>query len=439
MEGNNLENELWERREYRRKRRVRNQIMVTVTTVLLLAVLITGGGFGVKYLVGLSAEREEETEALPEENLAEEQITVEAPTEYVEESQEEAPDPLDEIVDGIISGMSLEDKIAGLFFITPEALTDTAQVIQAGNVTSEKLMEYAVGGLIYFSQNIQSEDQLSEMLNNTLTYSKYPIFLGVDEEGGEHSRVAGMGLGEPVDSMGSIGAAGDEQKAYEAGVVIGSYLAGYRFNTDFAPVADVLLAGEDPILGERSFGSDAEMVSGMVAGYVNGLRDAGIYSCVKHFPGLGNADADTHEGMAVNERTREEILAAEVLPFLAGIEAGADFVMVSHVSLPNVTGDNTPSSLSDTVITGILRDELGYDGIVITDALDMGAITAYHTSAEACVKALQAGADMLLMPEDFKEAYAGVWQAVDEGIISEARIEDSLRRIYRVKYEQAAE
>ncbi len=437
MEGNNLENELWERREYRRKRRVRNQIIVTAVTVILLAALVTGGVLGVKYLVDKSAERRQEEGVYHEVNIPEEPITVEAPTEYVTEVQE-ALDPLDSIIDGIIADMPLEDKIAGLFFITPEALTDSEQVIRAGDVTKDKLLEYAVGGLIYFDKNIESADQLGEMLNNTIKYSKYPIFLGVDEEGGAKTRVAAMNLGEPVDSMGSIGAAGDVQAAYDAGRTIGTYLGEYGFNTNFAPVADVLMTGDDSVWGERSFGSDAGIVSGMVSETVRGLQDAGIYSCVKHFPGLGNADADTHEGSAISERTREELMAVELLPFQAGIEAGAVFIMVSHISLPNVTGGDTPSSLSDTVITGILREELGYEGIIITDALNMGAITSHYTSAEACVNALQAGADMLLMPENFTEAYEGVLQAVNDGTISQARIDDSLRRIYRVKYAERA-
>lgn len=436
VEDNNLENELWERREYRRRRRVRNQIIVTVTTVLLLAAIVIGGVFGVRYLIGLRTDenKEQEVENVPEESLPEESVTVESPEEYAEESQEDTQSSLDSAIDTIISQLPLEDKVAGLFFITPEALTDTGQVIQAGDTTREKLLEYAVGGLIYFSDNIQSGDQLAEMLNNTISFSKYPIFLGVDEEGGEVSRVAANDLGEKVDSMGSIGAAGDTQKAYEAGQIIGTYLAEYGFNTNFAPVADVLATEENQILAERSFGTDPGAVAGMVSETVRGLRDAGIYACVKHFPGLGSADTDTHDGIAINESTREELQAAGLLPFKAGMEAGAEFVMVGHVSLPNVTGDNTPSSLSDAVIGGILRDELGYNGIVITDALNMGAITDYYTSAEACVTALQAGADMLLMPENFKEAYEGVLQAVNEGTISPARIDDSLRRIYRVKY-----
>jgi len=272
------------------------------------------------------------------------------------------------------------------------------------------------------------------MLNNTKSMSKYPIFLGVDEEGGKVARVASKNLGEKVDSMGSIGKEGDTQKAYEACRIIGTYLTELGFTTDFAPVADVASDEESQVLGDRSFGTGAEQVAHMVSFAVDGLRDTGIQACLKHFPGLGSTTADTHEGLAITERTLEEMRAADFLPFKAGIDAGAEFVMAGHVSAPNVTGDNTPPSLSSKRITEILRDELGFNGVVITDALNMSAITEYYTSGEACVKALQAGADMLLMPENFREAYADVFKAVQDGTISEERIYQSLRRIYRVKY-----
>ena len=139
------------------------------------------------------------------------------------------------------------------------------------------------------------------------------------------------------------------------------------------------------------------------------------------------------------ELTKEDFETTDFLSFQGGIDAGADFVMVSHLSVPNITGDNTPSSLSDKMITDILRGELGFNGIVITDAMDMKAVTDYYTSDEAAVKALQAGADMILMPEDFEAAYQGVLDAVNNGTLSEERINESLQRIYRVKYSDKVE
>ena len=189
------------------------------------------------------------------------------------------------------------------------------------------------------------------------------------------------------------------------------------------------------MIGKRSFGSDAAAAAEMVASAVQGLEDSGVSSCLKHFPGHGDTDADSHEETAQTDRTKEEMAAEEFLPFAAGIEAGADMVMVGHICATELTGgEKIPASISEEVITGILRKELGYNGIVITDAMNMAAITEYYEADVAAIMALKAGADMVLMPEDFVSAYEGVIKAVQDGTISEERINDSLARIYRVKY-----
>lgn len=293
-----------------------------------------------------------------------------------------------------------------------------------------------MGGLIYFSQNIKDAEQLSGMLQNTADWSNYPIFLAVDEEGGSVSRVAEAGLAENVGFMSEIGASGDAALAKEAGASIGAYLSGFGFNLDFAPVADVITEG-NTVIGDRSFGTDVNLVSPMVAAMVEGLQDNGVNACLKHFPGLGDTTEDTHDGLASSEKTLDEFTAQDFPVYQAGIDAGVKFIMVSHLSAPNVVGDNTPASLSSMMITDILRGQLGYQGIVITDAMNMTAITDYYTPEDAAVKALQAGADMILMPEDFQAAYQGVLDAVNNGTLTEERIDESLRRIYRVKkYEE---
>ena len=234
--------------------------------------------------------------------------------------------------------------------------------------------------------------------------------------------------------MADIGAGGDTMAAYNAGAEIASYLYELGFNLDFAPVADVVTDASSSAIGKRSFGGDPAAVGGMVSAAVGGIQDTGVSACLKHFPGIGATAEDTHEGMATLEKTADDLRASEFLPFKAGIDAGVHCVMVSHVSAPNITGDDTPCSLSGEVITNLLRGELGYNGIVITDAMDMSAITEYYGADEAAVMALKAGADMVLMPEDFETAYEGVLAAVREGVITEDRIYESLKRIYRVKY-----
>lgn len=440
MAKNETYDEEIDRREYRHRRRVRNQIISYVVLAVILIGLIAGGVIGVTQIIKKVNDKKQAEELQKQlEELAEseeETPVVEAPVEPEEPVGE--TDYLDEIVNACIAEMPLEDKVAGLFMITPEELTDTDVVIRAGDTTKEKLSEHAVGGLIYFSQNIKDSAQLTEMLQNTKNWSKYPIFLGVDEEGGTVSRVAKAGLADDVGPMAEIGASGDAALAQEAGTALGTYLSGYGFNMDFAPVADVIAEG-NTIIGDRSFGSDVNLVSPMAAAAVEGLQSSGVSACLKHFPGLGDTTEDTHDGMAQTDKTLDEFNATDFPVYQAGIDAGVDFVMVSHLSVPGITGDNTPSSLSSQMITDILRGQLGYQGIVITDAMNMAAITDYYTADQAAVMALQAGVDMILMPEDYETAYQGVLDAVNNGTLTEDRINESLRRIYRVKYKDKVE
>ncbi len=439
-----------ERREYRRKRRRKNQRIAYLAAILLMIGVAAGGIYGVKQLVGVIQEKQEQARLEKEQEAAEEAARIaaeeaaaaaEAQAALEETQPEEEPvtvytqeDVLDQIVDSVLSGMTLEEKVAGLFIVRPESVTDVSTVIQAGEGTKEALDKYPVGGMIYFDQNIKDEEQLKKMLGNTAAYSKYPIFLGVDEEGGKVARVAKALELEEVPSMGEIGKTEDAAQAYTVMQKVGGYLSSYGFNLDFAPVADVLTMADNKTIGDRSFGTDAALVGPMVAQAVAGLQDVKVSACLKHFPGLGSTSEDTHDGTAVSDRTLEELRAEEFVAFQAGIEAGANFVMVSHVSLPQVTGDNTPASLSYQVVTELLRNELGFSGIIITDALDMEAVTKGNTAAEAAVKAIQAGNDMLLMPESFTEAYEGVLQAISDGTLTEERINESMKRILAVKY-----
>lgn len=430
--------EAMERREFRRARRKRNQLIAILVVVFFGLAVIAGGIFGVTKLMQNINDKKhtEELQAQLEELAESEPAVVEAPVE--EETQElTSEDYIDQIADSCIAEMPLEDKVAGLFMITPESLTGVGTVIQAGDTTKEKLAEHPVGGLIYFKQNITSADQITEMLTATKNAMIYPVFLAVDEEGGSVSRVADAGLAENVGDMADIGSTCDPEKARQVGTTIGTYLSGYGFNVNMAPVADVVTS-EESVMSRRSFGSDPNVVGTMVASEVEGMQESGVSACLKHFPGLGDAAADTHDEKVVSEKTLEE-LQNDLTAFQAGIDAGVDFVMVSHMSLPNVTGDETPCSLSGTIINDVLRNQMGYEGIVITDALDMKAVTDSYSSAEAAVMAIQAGADMLLMPEDFEEAYEAVLNAVNDGTLSEERINESLKRIYRVKYRDRVE
>lgn len=425
-----------EKREARRKRRVRNQVTAYAVLILLItafAVLIV---LGVNRLTAgrrAAEEEQQSSQAMLEDMLATEE-EIQEPEPSQEPVQELTPEQkLDEIVNAAIEVMPLEDKVAGLFIVTPESITGVSTAIKAGEGTQQALAKYAVGGIIYSAKNIQSEEQLKEMLDNTELYTKYPIFLAVTEEGGTVSTVANAGIGTKTDSAGTLGQTGDTAAAYQAGATIGTTLSGLGFNLNFGPVADIVTA-ENSFLGDRSFGSDAQLAGSMAASVVQGLQSQGVASCVKYFPGQGSTSEDPEEGLSDTDRTEEEFRGQEFVAFQAVIDGGADMIMVSNMAAPALTGDNEPCIFSEKLITDILRGELGFDGVIISGALDMTAISDYHGAEDAAIQALKAGCDMLLMPEDFESAYNGVLQAVQDGVISEARIDDALRRIYRIKY-----
>lgn len=441
------------RRRRRRKTQIISCLIAVVIVLLVLTGLAVGGIYGVNYWnlqqekkAQLSLEEEQLKEQLEQAQLEQEQLEQERLKQELLDSQHAEEEevsvlnqPLEDLITSHLADMALEDKIAGLFMVTPEALTGVGTAVAAGNATKEALLEYSVGGVIYFAKNIKSQTQLKEMIQTTNSYSKYPLFIGVDEEGGTVSRLANANLGiEKTDPMATIGETEDITIAKEAGTSIGTYLAEYGFNVNFAPVADVTTVEDNPI-GNRSFGSDPIVVSEMVTSYISGLQSVGVSGAVKHFPGHGHTTQDSHDEMATTDKTLEEMKSLEFIPFVSAIQGGVDFVMVGHISAPNIIGDNTPSSVSSMMINEVLRNQLEYDGIVITDALNMKAITSQYNSAEAAVLTIQAGADMILMPDNFQMAYYGVLEAVENGKITEERIEESLRRIYRVKYAEVLE
>lgn len=339
----------------------------------------------------------------------------------------------------ILSSMTTKEKVAQLFMVLPEALTGADLVTAAGEVTREALQTWPVGGIVYLEGNIQSEAQFAQMTSQSQTYSRerigLPLLIGVDEEGGTVRRISGRGFPEvpEIPDMYRIGSAGDEEQARRIGREIGSYLKRFGVNVDFAPVADIWTNPENTVIGTRSFGTDAALVAEMVSAQVRGLKEQGVCAALKHFPGHGDTAQDSHTQAAVSRKTLEELRSCEWLPFQAGIEAGAELVMVGHIALPEVTGEDTLSSLSHTVVTELLREELGFDGVVVTDAMNMGAVTGRYDSGTAAVAAIQAGVDLVLMPADFQSAYQAVLDAVQSGGITKERLDQSVGRIVELK------
>ncbi|MEE0094820.1 MAG: glycoside hydrolase family 3 N-terminal domain-containing protein [Oscillospiraceae bacterium] len=347
-----------------------------------------------------------------------------------------AEDPNTARAETILSGMSLEDKICQMLFVTPEALTGYTKVTQSGDVTREALSQWPVGGIIYFGSNLVTVDQTTSMISDIQSYAQEltgrRLFIGVDEEGGSVARAADALGTTQFDDMAVYGEAGDTEAAYNIGATQASDLTALGFNVNFSPVADVLTNEENTVVKSRSFGSDPDLVSSMVTQVVKGLTDGGMLCAPKHFPGHGSTGGDTHDGFAASDRTLEELEACDFKPFEAAIEAGAPMIMVGHMTMTAIDPDN-PASLSKTIVTDLLRNQLGYNGIIITDALNMGAISQNYTGAECAVKAISAGCDMLLCVGNISSVVSAVSEAVADGTIPESQINDSVTRILTAK------
>ena len=392
-------------------------------------------------------ERRAETETEPEKQTAgETEPGQDTEDENAARQEGDAGTVSEETIEEYIRSMTLEDKAAQLFIVMPESLIDGVScVTAAGDMTREAINEIPVGGFIYARANLRSEDQVSAMTKNVQIYSmervNLPMFLCIDEEGGTVASITKNDRFQVpyIGDMSDIGKTGDAETAYDTGRTMGTYLSRMGFNVDFAPVADVLSNPDNQVVKRRSFGSDPQLVSDMCLALARGLREQGILSVYKHFPGHGGTAEDTHEGYACTDKTLEELRICDLIPFQEGIRQGVPMIMAGHVSLPGIAGDNTPASLSPAILHDLLREEMGYEGIIITDAMDMGAVTKQYSAAEAAVRSLQAGADMILMPADLKEAYYGVIQAVRDGELTMERIDQSLRRIIRVKLQMGAE
>ncbi len=404
-----------------------------VALCILAAVVLVGAITGIALRV--AGDRRGEEMPQNQQTIAPPGSTPEPTSEPEPSTEPEQNDPLRQRAKELLTELTLEEKIYQMLFVTPETLTGVDRVSAAGETTRQALQRCPVGGIIYFAQNLQAVSQTQDMLSNTQTFAKAAhgigVFTGVDEEGGRVARCA-MKLGTTgFEPMRTYGDGGDEESVCQIGRTLAKDLLSLGFNVDFAPVADVISNPDNNEIGDRSFGGDPELVARMVVAEVRGMTEGGLCGTLKHFPGLGSTSTDSHFGMDRSDRTLDELRTYDLVPFKAGIEAGAPFVMVGHMTLSQV--DDLPCSLSEKVVTGILRRELGYDGIVITDALNMGAISDYYTDSTSAVLAVRAGCDMLLCPNSIETVHAALLSAVRSGELTEERIDESVLRILRVK------
>lgn len=339
--------------------------------------------------------------------------------------------------------MTLEEKIGQLFIVRPSISgSDT----EFNDNMKSIIDQYHPAGILLKGANIKTKDQLTKYINAYKAYDTLKPLIISDEEGGVVARVAKSGiLPASQTSFGysnahAVGNTGDVNNAIHMGDVIGKYLSGLGINGDYAPVADINSNPNNPIIGTRAFGDTPARVTEMVVGFLEGMAPHNVLTCLKHFPGHGDTSTDTHTEAAIVTKTWEQMLECEIIPFKENMHK-TDMIMVAHIIAQNIDPD-TPASISYEIITNKLRNELGYNGIVTTDGMEMAAITNDHTAGEAALAAIKAGCDMICCPsdtgiegllDDFVNAYNAILNAVKSGEITEARIDESVNRIMKAK------
>lgn len=343
-----------------------------------------------------------------------------SPTPTPEPTPEPTPTPSP--AEQLLAGMTAEEKVWQLFILHPSQLTETGTLLTDAEGVTEIL---PAGGIILDSTNLESEAQTLALIADLQSLSEIPLLVSVDEEGGAVARV-GPALGmTTLNSMFHYRAEGTD-RARENARALAEGLASLGFNVDFAPVADVWTNPANTVIGARAYSDDPQQAAELVAAAVEGFHLGGVSATLKHFPGHGDTQEDSHNGAAYAYKTLPELMECEMLPFRAGIEAGAELVMVAHITLPALDAER-PATLSEAVVTDLLRGELGFSGLVVTDALSMGAITQAYGD-EAALLALEAGCDLLLMPENASAAAALILERADP-----ARIDESVKRILEWK------
>jgi beta-N-acetylhexosaminidase len=349
--------------------------------------------------------------------------------EKKEEKKEK--DGIDSRVEEVLNNMTLEEKIGQMIIISYRAPSMDSTLKKA-------IEEVKPGGFILFAENMSSYDGTLKMIKEIKALSEIPMFISIDEEGGRVQRllnVKGVNVSN-VSSMYSVGEKNDLDLTYNVGKLIAEELRVFGINLDFAPDIDVFSDPNNTVIGNRSFGSDKELVAKHGLALAKGLEDNGVIAVYKHFPGHGNTSVDSHYSLPVLDLTKEALEEVDLYPFREAIKNNANIIMIGHLAIPGFTDNNDPASLSKQIITDYLKNRLGYKGIVITDALDMGALTNYYPDTEICGKAVEAGSDILLMPKSSRTCLKSVQNAVKNGTVTEEQINESVKKILKLKYEK---
>lgn len=345
-------------------------------------------------------------------------------------------------IDELLAGMSLDQKIGQLFVAVgygseADEPHDSNTSTTGVDTIAEIVRTHHVGGLIYFtwSDNLQDIEQIATLSNAAqdaaLDAGGIPLIISADEERGVVYRLPAPAT--PLPGEMALGATGSRAHARKAGEIVGSELRAAGLHQAFAPVVDVNIEAQNPVIGVRSLGADPAAVARLATAQIKGLQGANCSAAAKHFPGHGDTATDSHLGLPVIDHTREELDAIDLPPFLAAIDEGVDVIMTAHIVVPALDDSGRPATLSHPILTGLLREELGYEGVIVTDSLAMEGVRTMFGDDRVPVEAILAGADQMLMPPDLVVAMDGVREAVASGEITEERVEESVRRILAQK------
>ena len=348
-----------------------------------------------------------------------------------EGADEKTPEEIKaEYIQDIIDNMDAEEKAGQLIMADFRTNADGTGMTVLSDEAKKAIEEYHIGGVILFAENLDTKEQTQQLTEDLQKASDFGLLIGIDEEGGLVSRLNKSNIEHEIFPP----AAEMEDVAY-AGRTIGTELAELGIHVDFAPVADVNTNPDNPVIGTRAFSSDPQAAASKVAEFITAIEETGVSACAKHFPGHGDTAMDSHLGETYVEHDMERLRSVEFLPFQQAITAGTDFIMAGHIKTPNATVDGLPATLSSEML-GILRKDLNFDGIIITDAMNMGAIVDQYGSGESAVMAVQAGVDLVLMPANRAEAADALTAAIENGTISEERVKEALWHVLSLKYEK---
>lgn len=339
------------------------------------------------------------------------------------------PLTVSETVDRKMKEMTLDEKISQMLIIpvTGKSMNTT---------TKNNLTKYKPGGVIFFADNLGDYNTTIKYIDDIKKTSSIPIIVSVDQEGGNVQRLKAI-TGKKatvIPPMYSLGKMDDTNLAYSIGAVMAEELRVFGFNMDFAPVIDVLASENSKVIGTRSFGTNPNLVSKMGVSLAKGLQSKGVIPVYKHFPGHGATETDSHYDLPVLNKTKAELYDKDWIPFQNAIQNDAKVIMIGHLAIPSITGDKTPASLSKVLITDVLKKEMKYKGLVITDALNMGALSKNYSEKQIYEMAINAGVDILLMPKSPETAIKYIKQSIKEGKIKESQINESVRKILMLKY-----